>query len=180
MIYDIIPFGQEQHAKNYGAACNEMISHLPDNCHIMIRDYDTMFLNHNYMEILTKIVNKFPNDLITCRTNRVGNRNQCFKKTISEDTNILNHANIANSLAKEPISVVNGGAVISGMMMLFPKKLWKQVGGFKDGILSVDNDFSRKVVRHGHKVWIVNNVYLLHYYRFLQGKGNTTHLKREI
>lgn len=178
MIYQIIPFGQEKFDKNYGAACNDFISNLPDDSHILVQDYDTMFPHPSYLALFKNITKKYPNDLITCLTNRVGNRRQCYNKERSENDSIKYHYRIAQTLAERyKDSVIKLPPPISGMCMVFSKALWKQVGGFKDGILTVDNNFSAKVIRYGHRILLAYGIYILHYYRLCQGIADKSHLK---
>ncbi len=64
---------------------------------------------------------------------------------------------------------------ISGMMMLFRKKTWLLVGGFYErGILDVDKIFSREITSRGMKIGIMQGMYIMHYYRLVE--GNKEHL----
>ena len=49
--------------------------------------------------------------------------------------------------------------------MLFPKRVWLQTAGFKDGFLGVDNDFDKQVRELGYGTYIMKGVYVYHWYR---------------
>ena len=66
---------------------------------------------------------------------------------------------------------------ISGMLMLFRKSTWKEVGKFNEtGLLGIDNEFSLSVVGNGGKIGIMCGVYILHYYRLMEGYMYKDHL----
>jgi GT2 family glycosyltransferase len=176
MIWEFIPYGQEETEKNYGAICNKYCEMVPDNDWIIIRDYDTMWMTWDYLPKIQKYITKYPNTgLFTTYTNRVGNLAQCFKGIISEDRDIKNHVKIAKKLS-DIESAKEIKTSISGMVMIFKKSTWKEVGGFKDGILTVDNNFSKKILKSGKKILLLQSLYLFHYYRLIEGIGFKEHL----
>jgi hypothetical protein len=59
--------------------------------------------------------------------------------------------------------------------MLVRKDLWKEVGGFKSGMLSVDNDFHYKCINKKESVLLMMGVYIYHWYRW-PNYGNISHL----
>ena len=38
-------------------------------------------------------------------------------------------------------------------------------------------NFSRKILKNGLKIWLIENAYVFHYYRFLEGIEYKNHLK---
>ena len=56
--------------------------------------------------------------------------------------------------------------LLSGVLILVKKSVWKKVGGFKEGeMLSVDNDIHQKVKLAGEKVGLMKGIYVQHWYR---------------
>jgi hypothetical protein len=54
--------------------------------------------------------------------------------------------------------------------MLFSKRTWEDVGGFREGGVAVggqtlDNHFSKSVIKIGGKIGIAKGIYLFHIYR---------------
>ena len=62
-------------------------------------------------------------------------------------------------------------------MIAISKKTWKQHPAPKLGtVLNVDNMWSREILRKKKKVFIADGVYMLHYYRWAEGKASTSHI----
>jgi len=59
------------------------------------------------------------------------------------------------------------------------KSVWRKAGGIKDGILTVDNNFSRRIEKAGYKIRRMDGVYVFHLYRLWvrSPKRETAHLK---
>jgi GT2 family glycosyltransferase len=170
--------------KNIGKAYNESMSLLPnDDDWGCLLDGDTMFLTPNYGKQLYDIVENYKNlndiGLFTCLTNRTGNPYQRYNGVLSENSDLKNHRDIAYQLQKEfYLNISEIPRTISGHLMLIQKKIWKSVGGFKEeGILKIDNDFSKKILLSGKKVFLMKGLYIFHYYRLFEGKRDKTHLK---
>jgi GT2 family glycosyltransferase len=180
---------------NYGDECNQYCKLvLSDDDYICITDYDFMLLTSNFDKQLKDIIEKYKNDnvgLFTCVTNRSGSLPQCHSQVISEDSDIRNHRKIALQLQREKYdSIKDLGHIISGHLMLFKKKDWASIGGFPDevtekmklkgitkNILSVDNRYSNRALKHGYKVYLMEGVYGIHYYRLNEGIQSKDHLK---
>lgn len=174
MIYYFTPSSTD---KNLGMAYNLYAQLLKTDDWMCLQDRDVMFLQEDYLHIIQETVDKHPEvSLFTCLTNRVGNPRQCYKGEISEDPNILNHYDIAKSLGSQRTDVVYTENVISGHLMLIQKKTWSKIGGAKNGLLSVDNDISRKVLASGGKIGIMQGLYVFHYYRMKSGRLDKSHL----
>lgn len=178
MVYYFKPYAIDG---NYGAACNQYMQLLPsDEDWGCIIDGDTCFLTSDWGHQIQEIIDREPDTgLFTCITNRVGNLKQCYQEIISNDPNILYHIEIAEELSKEQRHTTNWlYNVISGHLMLVKKKTWKEIGGFKDGVLGVDNDFSRKILHNGHNIVLMEGLYLFHKYRIHKGIHDKSHLPK--
>lgn len=172
MIHYCTPFSLE---KNIGREYNNYVKRISrsDNDWVFFIDGDAMFLDPFWGKHIADIVGKYTNTgLFTCKTNRVGCQLQCHNFVRSMDSNILNHFKISEDLRQKrywDVSQVNH--IISGIMMGFKVKTWKEVGGFTENpneILKVDNRFSNRILRAGKKILIMEGVYLFHYYRLHQ------------
>jgi GT2 family glycosyltransferase len=60
--------------------------------------------------------------------------------------------------------------------MCFRKQTWKELGGFKSGIIGCDTAWSNKVRRSGKKIYLVNQLYYFHYYRFNTHINDKSHI----
>ena len=175
-IWEITPYGFD---RNYGKACNEFCSIIPgDEDWIIVKDYDFMFLTPSHQHLISEIVKRNPEvGLFTCYTNRVKAKKQ-IRPHMFSNPNLGDHRKEAILLSEtRRYDLKDLNKVISGYVMIFQKKVWEEVGGFKDGLLAVDNNFSRKILNSGRKVMLMEGVYGMHYYRFNEGVQDSSHLR---
>ena len=165
--------------KSLGKYYNEFMAMISDGSYGCLMDYDTMFLTNDYGYFLFEYVDKFPYAVLTFRSNRLHFQNTvqqigCVDK---ENHDINFHRKIANERRLElykvtDISDSRPPNLMAGMMMLIPKKIWQDVGGFdENGILGVDNFFHQKLQKFGKKVLVMEGIYVYHWYR-ADGNGS--------
>lgn len=175
-IYYFTPFALD---KNLGAAYNHYMSLLPNDedwaCFV---DADVMFLTPDFGKQIHDIVSKYPDTgMFTVLTNRVGTPQQCYNSELSPDPDMRNHRRIAIQLQKDHYDEVEDiYRRISGLVMLVQKKTWQRVQ-FPDGLLGVDFDFSNELHYQGYNILLMKGVYVLHYYRLLEGRCYKKHLE---
>ena len=133
MIYFSSPYLKGNVGKAYNLFCES----VPVGAWICLTDADTMFLNAKYGSQLQTYIELYGDeiDLFTAYCNRVGEKRQVLNERISNDSNIITHYKIAEQLTNQPPKIKFIDVPISGFLMLFRKELWKEVGGFMDGIL---------------------------------------------
>jgi hypothetical protein len=69
----------------------------------------------------------------------------------------------------------------AGFLIVIKKSLWRKIGGFKawnesSKILGVDSRLHQDIYEHGEKLYVMNGIYLYHYYRGNNPK-DVSHLK---
>jgi hypothetical protein len=169
MIYSFQPYDQNA---NLADAYNKHCKIVPDDDDwIVLRDADFMMLTPKYENLMYEIVNQHTEyDLWTCYTNRVRCRPQ-LQKDLFNEPDIRKHRERALYLYKNNrYDVKEIKRVISGYFMMFKKKTWKRVGGFKGkGMFGVDTYFSRDILHDNGRIGLMEGVYGLHYYRFNEG-----------
>lgn len=177
-IHFVTPYSFEG---NLGKAYNEEFEKVQnDEDWVVLLDGDSHFFTDWGQQIRNHILRRPDAGMFTCITNRVGNKQQCYGGVVSDNADYLYHARLAKRLAVENLGVVKESSrIISGLLMAVKKKTWKEMGGFhENGILKVDNMFSRKLLDCRRPIYIMMDVYMIHYYRFLEGgKKYTKHLK---
>lgn len=181
MIYHFIPYSLD---KNIGIAYNTYCKLVPnDEDWIVIQDADVMILTPDYGHLLDKVTKMFPNTgMFTCYVNRIKPNTKNIKQQLVyemfQERDIIKHRQKALELyntKQYSIKIISN--IISGYMMMFQKKTWKEVGGFlEQGILKIDNDFSAKVIKSGKRILLLEGMYMLHYYRMLEGYKSKEHL----
>ncbi|HSW67007.1 MAG TPA: hypothetical protein VLH16_00340 [Bacteroidales bacterium] len=175
-VYYFTPYATD---RNLGAAYNEYMELLPnDDDWACFMDGDTMFLIPDWGDIIKEAVERYPDTgMFTCYTNRVNNPQQLYRGTFSENGDMRAHRNIAIACREiyrnrtMPLT-----RTISGTMMVIQNKTWKEFP-FSDGLLGVDNDISRRLLKAGKTVRLIQGVYLLHYYRLNEGRHSISHLQ---
>lgn len=161
--------------KNYGKAINDIVKVLPDDDWICLRDIDTLPLDHvSFIKQCEEIAKANEYGIVSCMTNRLGLPWQLVYDEIQkeEDVNMIQEVIIAKEMAKEHGSKVEEAPrEVAGVMMLFPKSVWTEVGGFKEGGIiwgnqMLDNIFYEAVKAKGYKIGLAKGIYLLHLYRW--------------
>lgn len=167
--------------KNLGKAINSIISVLPDEDWICLRDIDTMPAYHlPFFQQCEDIAKQSSFSLVGCMTNRLGLRYQLHGGEFSENFDMKHHLQVGKQRFEEFGShVEETKQTIAGLFMLFPKSAWKKVGGFPEGGIRingsfVDFHFSEKIRNAGMRVGIAQGIYLVHTYRM----WNETNPKR--
>jgi GT2 family glycosyltransferase len=168
---------------NIGRGYNRNIECLPDDCWVCINDSDAMYLNPKFGEQLNDIINKHGKEysLLGCMTNRLRGVHQLHNGEFSNDFDVKNHFDITIDLARKHYDEVEETTGVAGVMMLFKKSTWKQVGGFKEGIITADSEFNKAIKKIGCKVGLMKGVYIFHSYRVwetdrLRAANSTQHL----
>jgi GT2 family glycosyltransferase len=163
------PFSIE---KNLGKAYNEYVDKLTkyQDDWVFFIDGDCMFLDPFWGKQIHDLVHKYPETgIFTCYTNRVGDLQQCYEGIRSNNSNILDHYQIAQDLKQNKYwETKEINRVISGHFFGFSRKTWLDVNGFdetSDKILRVDNRFSSKILQSGKKILLIEGLYIFHLYR---------------
>ena len=175
MVYFFIPYSFEG---DLGKAYNEYMRLIPnDDDWACLVDGDTMFMTPDWGHQVKELVEENPDvAVITCKTNRISNKHQRIHLP-SQD--ILQHRKKASQMLRAYRGVVSKtNRHISGVMIIVRKSTWKKYPFPEIGsILNVDNVWSKKLIRKGEKIVIAQGLYLLHYYRWGEGRSSTAHLQ---
>lgn len=157
---------------NFGKSINDLIEFLPDEDWICLRDIDTVPLHHRvFFKQCEDIAKSGEYDLVSCMTNRLGIAYQLHDGKISNNFDINFHLKIAHDrYNKHGSNVSEAPGPIAGLLMLFSKQTWEDVGRFREGGVQVNGSFldflfSRHVKKIGGKIGIAKGMYLFHIYR---------------
>lgn len=174
-IHVMTPYSPE---KKLGQAYNEAMAMLPDDDWACFIDQDTMFLQPHTISHLYKYAEMFPDALLTAYTNRVGFKPQCLNGVCSENGDVRHWVKKAQMQEALLYQVEEMKGTISGFLMLFSKKLWNDCSHFTEDkdILGTDNNWSARVIQHGHKIYLMRGILVFHTYRILN-RMDKSHLK---
>ena len=163
--------------KNLGGAYNEIIASSRDEW-VILKDYDVCGLTPTQLLQIPEYINKYGDGtgIFTCYTNRIGYGHQRYRGEVSEDSDIKHHIEIAKNLESLHLSVTKMPELISGFFMVVKKSAWEKVQGFPDGLLGVDDKFSRKIHKAGFDILRMDTIYLWHNYRLGKDWRDISHL----
>lgn len=152
---------------SYGAWMNEIMESAPCEW-VMFHDHDIYLANRNWYKIIEDSINARPDaGLFTCVTNRIGNPQQKVKVDRTNN-DIKYHMQLAQEIEKvtPELTDVTLMRKISGLIMVTSKTAWKKTNGFRTGgYIGVDNHYHGEIARAGHKIYLINNLYVYHWYR---------------
>lgn len=165
--------------KDLGACYNKTMALIPEGEHACLMDIDTMFLTPQQPGIIMQYIEKYPNAVLTCYTNRISPLSkQLLHGRVNDNADIRVHAATAVKMQMEPMKVRTIGNAISGFLMVIPKSVWNKFK-FIEGIgcLGVDTWFSRMCHKKGVPILLMENIYIFHQYRLENGIYAKDHLK---
>lgn len=172
MIYHFTPFFRG----NISEGINRSVEAVPEDAWVCIRDADTMFLTWRQQWQLERISQTTEFGLIGCMTNRCYPVHEMHGGQLSNEYDLLHHIEVAKALERDhwcevkpvpdesPEGLANGEGLIWGHLMMFPKRVWREAGGFS-GHTNHDIGFSRSVAGAGHRIGVASGVYIFHAFR---------------
>lgn len=172
MIFYSTPFRSD---KNVGRYYNDFMGLLSEDDWACFTDGDAMFTTPFYGKQIEDCIKD--DAVYTAVTNRVMVPYQTVGDWSSND--MAYHRQLGDKLYREKyasVTDITNQQLLSGVLILISKKLWKKLGGFDEGTLGVDNSIHRKARDLGEKVYLMGGVYLMHWYRG-GNKNDKSHLQ---
>lgn len=176
MIYYFTPYATD---RNLGRYYNDCLAMVPKGSWACFVDGDAMFTTPDFGHQLQEIIDQNDYKLYTCKTNRVGTNYQLVNGTWDLES-MYTHRSIGKFLQlnkRHEVRDITKEAPMSGVLMLVNKDAWFCSDRFKEsGLLGIDNSIHYAIRNAGHKVGLMEGVYVQHYYR----NGNvkdTSHLQ---
>jgi hypothetical protein len=145
---------------------------------VCFTDGDTAFLTSDFGDIIENYHARFPDAVLTCRTNRIHHLSKQLDGKMDEECNMRELIKKAYSYSERTtVTEIKPGEGMSGLLMVVPKKVWLKVP-FKEngGCLGVDSQFRIDLHNAGIKTYIMDGVFIFHQYRLLHGAGHKEHL----
>lgn len=171
-----IPYSLE---KNIGKEYNRIMGNLTVS-HAVFMDGDMMFLNSNFGHIIQDYIDRCPDAVLTCKTNRTHRLSESQRDNQCNSENVWECLIHAKNLSDRSVSIATGP--LSMLLMVIPKKVWEQhnfteVNKYRPdetNMLGVDNDWTNRIRAAGVPVYVMNGLFMYHQYRLLTGEK--THL----
>ena len=171
--------------KNLGKAYNENMELLKnDEDWGVLMDGDVAFLDNNYGNIIKKHIEKFNSDEVGqfgCYASRTLNKNlrPPYDLYDENDFDLTSQKERYLKIRKKfGISVKEVENHITGFFICVQKKKWKEIPCPEENnkIGGVDVEWSAKFKEKGYKLLCMQGMYVLHYYRALEGIKYEKHL----
>src|SRR5690606_12121075 len=168
MIHYISPYRSDKDIGRANNECIERLGRMGD--WICLTDADAMPLLPDFGRLIQTITERDGAGfhLIGCATNRLGTHLQLYDGEFSNDWDLRNHREIAEEAQERfgtHVEQVRKNEYIAGLFMLFPYHVWKKVGGFKEGSITTDVDFNRRIRAAGGMRGVAMGLYFFHAYR---------------
>lgn len=169
----ITPFSFE---KNIGKALNESIEELPDDCFVVCRDGDTLFLTPDWGTQIRDIIEANPEyHIIGCMTNRLAIPQQLVPGMFDE-ADIGKHIETAIRLQEHGTEILESN-MAAGLCLIFHKSVWQKCK-FKENTVIFDRIFCIDAKLKGFNIGIAKGLYIFHIYRW--NKPNPQHYKDHL
>lgn len=182
MIYYTTPFDS---GLNIGEYYNRFVELLPnDDDYACFIDADTIFTTSDYGVLLEQVIRENPDvDCFTCYTNRVNCKWQVPDGVDTTEDDYKYHREFGQKLKDKYGSSVadcTNTQLFSGMFFMVKKSSWMKFGGAKPvGMLGVDNDIHKKIIKNRMKLYLIKGLYLYHWHRGSCVNNISTHLKKK-
>lgn len=175
MIIYVIPYRTD---KNLGRAYNEIMRLVDEDDSVCFHDGDTSFLTPDFGTIIERYHKQFPDAVLTCRTNRIHKLSKQLDGKMDETCDMRQLMTKAKDYSsRATVTEIKNGEGMSGVLMLVPKKLWRQVPFVETGKpLGVDSQFRIDLHKAGKRILIMDAVLIYHGYRLLHGPEYKEHL----
>ena len=169
MIVTLIPYCPKSEGQNLGFAYNELIDRLREDDWACFIDHDACFTTIDWYTQLEEITAQLNEPcVLTATTNRVGSHWQRVAGVDPDNHSMDYHRRFGKSIqsaARGALRDVTHESLMSGVVILLSKKTWLELGGFADGFLGVDNAIHQAARDHGYPVYLMEGVYVYHWYR---------------
>jgi GT2 family glycosyltransferase len=180
MIYYTVPFDS---SKNIGKYYNSFLEKLDNEDWACFIDADTIFTTYDYGVIIENAVKKYPQvGAFTCYTNRVACQWQIAPGVDVSSNDMAYHRkfgeNLKDKFGENSIDVTDKPRleVMSGFFFMLKKSTWLKIGKFpENGMLGIDNALHWNIQNAGEKLFLIQGLYLYHWYRN-GNKKDKTHL----
>jgi len=165
---------------NLGEGYNRIMDMLDTDDWAVLMDNDVMLTTDSWYFQLMYAIENYPDaDMFTAMTNRLAWKGQVVNPVeenlphighttyVSEGSteDILYHKQVGYDLLREYGGQAFPINVTCGMFMCLSKRLWLDLGGFRNGLFEVDCNFMSKMKNAGKSLFVLPGLYVYHFHR---------------
>lgn len=173
MIYTNVPYAPKEQQGNLGFAYNKFMDALPnDEDWACFLDHDAMFTTSDWYIQMEHIIKKYPHiGAFGARTNRINSTYQLVGNIDVYNHDVSYHRKIGEHIQKkyyDDLFIADKKTAqtgFSGVVILIKKSQWLEIGGFKEGFNDVDNNLRWSLEDINKSMYIMNGVYVYHWYK---------------
>ncbi len=181
MIYFFTPYSLN---KKLFEAYDASMALIKDEDWACFLDGDTMFFESNFGHQVQEYIDKYPGTgMFTCYSSRCAYHYMVPHGTNQESDSITYHRTRSAEIFRQyHLQVKEIKEHIAGHLMCLKKSTWMLIRpellNVIDGanILGVDTQITNQLLGHGMKILLMRGIYLMHYYRLLEGRKFKGHL----
>lgn len=179
----------EKSDENFAESCNRFMEMVPnDEDFGIILDHDAMFTTTTWMKQIQEAVSRYPQANAFCAiTNRIYSKFLWANAEIDKNSNdIAYHRSRGKEIAMAhgsdcalapQVSKENRGW--GGYFMMLRKRTWREIGGFRiDKAGGTDWNSHADLQKIGEDVYVLQGVYLYHWYTNFNPEGYSTGKRR--
>jgi hypothetical protein len=183
MIWFFTPYSFEKRMFEAWDRYMDLVTN-PDDW-VCMMDGDVMFLEADFGHHIQKYIDKFPDTgIFSCYVSRSRTAWMMPEQNLFNNPSIIDHKKKADYLRHIcGISVKEINDRVTGHLMVIQKSTWTHIREEVENqcldlnILSVDSVISRMTLQFGYRIRLMRSLYVLHYYRFLEGPTYKKHLQ---
>ena len=146
-----------------------MMSRLRDEDWACFIDHDACFTTYDWYTQLEEITAELTEPcVLTAVTNRVGSHWQLVPGVDPDNHCVTYHRQVGKAIqsaSRHAIRDMSHESLMSGVVILLSKETWRRLGKFADGFLGVDNAIHQAARDLGYRVYLMEGVYVYHWYR---------------
>jgi GT2 family glycosyltransferase len=176
-IVTMIPYALDC---NLGREYNEAMDRVGEDEWACILDHDMMFTTAHWYRDLVAAIRTAPEGCFTAVTSRMASPWQVAAEARQSSDRILEHRKIGSErrTTRRTLLDVTDTKGWGGVLMLFPKRAWREAGGFVDGLLCVDHCFHYALRDAGRRIYMIESLYLYHFRGSSGDPAKAAHLPR--
>ena len=149
----------------------------------VLMDGDTMIFDRDFGHVIQEYTKQWPDaGLFTCLASRCHYKYQTLSGVDANNDSLIYHRMKADAVAKRRSRVTELMNPIAGHLMVIRKGVWmrirKEVLAKTENhkALGVDTNISWELMKIKKPIYLIEELYILHYLRFMEGQQNTTGL----
>ncbi len=166
MIYCATPFADD---RNLGRAYNEFLDLLKEDDWAIFIDHDAIWTTPHWYDQIVSATKAPRVGCVTAVTNRIWCRYQLAAGADPNNHDMRYHRQLGERLQTKygstAIDVTLREPPISGVVLAVSKAAVLHSGGFRKGLLGVDNALHRSMRAAGYRVLLMPGLYVYHWYR---------------